>query len=126
MAPKAFSTKGNIMNWFSGQQNQRVEIDVLKVPHHGSGVTSDPTLYAFITASVYLVSGNYSVHGHPTTQTMYHIIESIWQRDGKKVAKAPKSYQAMDAEPETNNLISEVSQVETFVVLHSLSHLSLC
>ena len=113
--PVAVSTKGNIMNWLSGQQaqNQQVDLDILKVPHHGSGVTSDPTLYAFVTASVYLISGSYSVHKHPTTQTMYHIISSIWQRDGKKVAKPPKLYRSMNPKSETNTPISEVSRFQT-------------
>ena len=126
--PHSISTPGNLMNWLSGQenQNQQVELDVLKVPHHGSGVTSDPGFYSFVTASVYLISGSFSQHGHPTIQTMFHIISSIWRRDEKKVAKPPRSFRSKETISGANPLISEVSRLQSICCLNLPSYSTSC
>ncbi|RBR11760.1 hypothetical protein FVER53590_30392 [Fusarium verticillioides] len=65
---EAKSSPGNIMNWLSGDEktNQKIHVDVFKVPHHGSQVTTEPTFFRHVTASVYLISGSSKSHGHPT------------------------------------------------------------
>ena len=96
------------MNWLSGQENpnQQVELDVLKVPHYGSCVTSDPGCYSFVKASVNLISGSFSEHGHPTIQTMFHIISSSWRRDEKRAAKPPKFFRSKEIKSEVSRLQS--------------------
>jgi hypothetical protein len=51
--------------------------DVLKVPHHGSQVTTEPILFYHVSASVYLISGSSPTHGHPTVQLLDMIVKSV-------------------------------------------------
>ncbi|KAL5589347.1 hypothetical protein FOVSG1_011214 [Fusarium oxysporum f. sp. vasinfectum] len=94
----AKSSAGNIMNWLSGDEttNQKVHVDVLKVPHHGSQVTTEPTLFRHVSASVYLISGSSKSHGHPTVQVLSEIVKSVRLKDEMKGALAPEAYRSKD------------------------------
>jgi len=63
--PQMISSNGNLMHWLSGDEttNQKIHVDVLKVPHHGSQVTTEPILFYHVSASVYLISGSSPTSG---------------------------------------------------------------
>lgn len=71
-----------------------LRVDVLKVPHHGSSVTTNSSFYRNVSASVYLISGAANPHGHPRAETMASIISTILLEDGG--ALAPNCYRQDD------------------------------
>ena len=82
---------GNILAWLWKQELLiSFKIDVLKVPHHGSSVTTSLNFYRYVSASVYLISAAASLHNHPRAETIQVIMATILQEDGP--AKPPKDY----------------------------------
>lgn len=101
---QARSSRGDLMNWLSGEQdmNQRINVDVLKLPHHGSRVTTDPSFFYFVTAKVYLISRSLQAHAHPAFSTLKAMVRYTLSKDGRMAAKAPSKYRSkatlLDAE----------------------------
>ena len=92
------SSAGNLMHWLSGTetQNQNIHVDVFKLPHHGSQVTSEPILFHRVSALVYLIGGSSANHGHPTRQILHNIIKSVETKHGLSLASAPSLYRSKE------------------------------
>lgn len=86
---------GNILSWLIQNHGLgSMRVGVLKLPHHGSSNTTGSTFYSLVSASVYLISGSNSPHGHPRPETLQSIVDTIVREDGN--AKAPKNFQSKD------------------------------
>ncbi|KAF3184075.1 hypothetical protein EYR41_010433 [Orbilia oligospora] len=95
---------GNILNWLWRQNRlQATRVGVLKVPHHGSSITTGATFFRMVTASVYLISAG-TKHGHPRAETIETILKAVIQEDGK--AEVPENFNSKA----TNPLNNEISQ----------------
>ena len=105
--PQAKSSKGNLLEWLSGtkEMNQKVNVNVLKVPHHGSRMTTDPSLFYYVTANVYLISGSLQVHAHPAFSTLRAMVRYAWAKDGSTPAKAPSKYRS-----QATSLVAELTE----------------
>lgn len=53
--------------------NQKIHIDVQKVPHHGSKRRTELAFFYHPSASVYLISDCSKAYSHPTVQILYNI-----------------------------------------------------
>ncbi|KAK6344932.1 hypothetical protein TWF718_006882 [Orbilia javanica] len=86
---------GNMLTWlFQNSKFKSLRVGVLKLPHHGSSNTTNAIFYKFVSASVYLVSGAHSPHGHPRPETLQAIISTILSEDGP--AKPPSKYLSVE------------------------------
>lgn len=94
--PQMIISNGNLMHWLSGDEttDQKIHVDVLKVPHHGSQVTTEPILFYHVSASVYLISGSSPTHDHPTVQLLDMIVKSAWEEEKLVTASAPRGYRS--------------------------------
>jgi len=52
----------------------RPRIDLVKLPHHGSGANLDAAVVAAISATRYLVSADGSLHGHPDDSALARVV----------------------------------------------------
>ena len=73
----AHDRDSDIRSRISQYLGQEIRIDVLKIPHHGSNVTTDTGFYHDVRASVYLVCASPSMHGNPRFSTLRAIIEGF-------------------------------------------------
>ena len=105
--PQARSSRGNLMNWLSGEQgtNQSINVDVLKVPHHGSRMSTDPSFFYFVTAKVYLISGSLQAHGHPAPSTLKAMVRYALSKDGWIAAKAPSKYRSKATQSDAESIV---------------------
>ncbi|KAF3200057.1 hypothetical protein TWF106_003498 [Orbilia oligospora] len=95
---------GNILNWLWRQNRlQATRVGVLKVPHHGSSITTGATFFRMVTASVYLISAG-TKHDHPRPETIETILKAVIQEDGK--AEVPENFNSKA----TNPLNEKISQ----------------
>jgi hypothetical protein len=60
--------------------NEKLHVDILKVPHHGSSRNVDIDFFKRITADHYVFSGN-GEHGNPERETMEMLFEARPDRD---------------------------------------------
>lgn len=65
--------------------HQPLEVDVLKVTHHGAWYNNSPELIQSIKAKNYLFSSNGKRHHHPHYQTMAWIVKSHGNEDKKNL-----------------------------------------
>jgi hypothetical protein len=109
--PQMISSNGNLMHWLSGDEttNQKIHVDVLKVPHHGSQVTTEPILFYHVSASVYLISGSSPTHGYPTVQLLDMIVKSVWEEEKLVAASAPSGYRWKKTQ--SSRSLPDISQV---------------
>lgn len=107
---KEYRPDGNIMGWLWGQSLvTSLRIDVLKVPHHGSSRTTNSSFFRNISASVYLISGAATIHGHPRAETLETIISTILREDGG--ARPPNQYRQDDDHDEAHKSWPHISEV---------------
>ncbi|KAF2733275.1 hypothetical protein EJ04DRAFT_565196 [Polyplosphaeria fusca] len=93
---------GNLLTWLwqhSGLNGIRV--GVLKLPHHGASRTTNALFYRLVSASVYLISGANSPHGHPRPETITTIINTIIHQDGS--ARPPTKFLSVRTSSSTEN-----------------------
>ncbi|MCJ1370620.1 hypothetical protein MMC20_001833 [Loxospora ochrophaea] len=62
---------------FSGGKPPIVAVGLLKVPHHGSNVTSDTSFYELVRAEVYLVCAAHRIHGNPKFSSLKAIVQGF-------------------------------------------------
>jgi hypothetical protein len=99
-----------------------IEVDVLKVPHHGSDRNVSPDFFRAVRASEYILSGN-GLHGNPDTSTLRWIAEARGKGDDYRVALtyAPESIDAVHRadraqdgkafDPERHSLVRELKRL---------------
>ncbi|KAL7916881.1 hypothetical protein GGI35DRAFT_486029 [Trichoderma velutinum] len=66
---------GNLLAWLWKQNLfTSLRVDVLKLPHHGSSVTTAFSFFRQVSASVYLISACTSIHNHPRAEARKAIV----------------------------------------------------
>lgn len=56
-------------------ENRHVEVDLFKIPHHGSAHTNGPELFEFIRADHYVISAN-GEHGNPHPEVLQALLDT--------------------------------------------------
>ena len=65
--------KGLIARKLLKNEDDTIEVDIFKVPHHGSDNNAEPGLFETIVADTYVLSGD-GVHGNPERATLEWIV----------------------------------------------------
>lgn len=82
---------GNLLAWLWKQGLfKSLRVDVLKLPHHGSSVTTAFSFFRQVSASVYLISACASIHNHPRAEALKAIVATVLQEDGP--ARPPSEF----------------------------------
>ena len=79
--------RDTLISWNPGVATPGLQLDVLKIPHHGSDRTADSGFYLYCRAYVYIVSGDHAnTSGNPKVSTLKAIVSSF---KGKSVSGLP-------------------------------------
>lgn len=71
----ADSDVNTIIKWMDGAGYETIEVDAVKLPHHGSKHNYNKALLERIYCSNYLISTNGNKHGHPDLETLARIVK---------------------------------------------------
>ena len=79
--------RDTLISWNPSVAPPGLQLDVLKIPHHGSDNTADSGFYRYCRAYVYIVSGDHgNPSGNPKVSTLKAIVSSF---QGRSVSGPP-------------------------------------
>ncbi|MCJ1390525.1 hypothetical protein MMC18_003385 [Xylographa bjoerkii] len=90
---KACDIRDTLVSWSQGQRlplspPRTIDVDVLKIPHHGSDVSQSSGFYAFVRARIYLVCGSHRDRsGNPKLSTLKAIVRGFKGKNSTPGAK---------------------------------------
>lgn len=99
---------GNLLAWLWKQNLfTSLRVDVLKLPHHGSSVTTAFSFFRQVSASVYLISASAAIHNHPRAEALKAIVATVLQEDGP--ARPPSEFSRKGNKRSGKDCISKAS-----------------